>query len=82
VPVVRRTGGLVDTIIDNTEHPDLGTGFVFKNYNGQDFEQCIRRAMGYYYDKEAFSELIGRGMHTRFSWSDSAKKYLVAYKDL
>jgi len=82
VPIVRKTGGLVDTIIDYTAHPEEGTGFVFKNYNGQDFEQCIRRAMDCYYNKEAFSELVGRGMRTRFSWSDSAKKYLVAYKGL
>ena len=82
VPIVRKTGGLVDTIIDCTDHPDEGTGFVFRNYNGQDFEQCIRRAMGYYYDKDAFAAIIGRGMRTRFSWADSAKKYLVAYKGI
>lgn len=82
VPIVRKTGGLVDTIIDYTENPSEGTGFVFKNYNGQDFEKCVRRAMSYYYDREAFSALVGRGMHTRFSWADAAKKYLVAYADI
>lgn len=79
VPVVRKTGGLVDTIVDYTEDPQKGTGFSFKNYNGQDFEACIRRAMGYYNDRESFNNLIERGMRTRFSWSDSAKKYLEAY---
>lgn len=82
VPIVRKTGGLVDTIRDYTENPDNGTGFVFKNYNGQDFEQCIRRAMGYYYDREAFENLRGRGMRERFSWAASADKYLAAYETL
>lgn len=82
VPVVRKTGGLVDTIVDYTDNPDTGTGFVFKNYNGQDFEQCIRRAMSYYYDREKFDNLIERGMRTRFSWAASAKKYMKAYANM
>lgn len=82
VPIVRMTGGLVDTIIDETDNPDEGTGFVFKNYNGQDFEQCIRRAMATYNDREAFTALVGRGMHKRFSWNEAADKYLAAYAEV
>ncbi len=82
VPIVRKTGGLVDTIKDYTENPEQGTGFVFKNYNGQDFEQCIRRALSYYDDKESFEALRGRGMEERFSWSISAKKYIEAYSNV
>lgn len=82
VPIVRKTGGLVDTIKDYTENPENGTGFVFKNYNGQDFEQCIHRALGYYADQEAFENLRGRGMRERFSWASSAEKYLTAYQSI
>lgn len=82
VPIVRKTGGLVDTIIDITKDPDKGTGFIFEHYNDQEFEQCIRRAIKYFEDKEAWQELIERGMKKRFSWEDSAKYYIEAYKEL
>jgi len=82
VPIVRKTGGLVDTIIDAQAYPYEGTGFMFKNYNGQDFEKAIRFAMKVYEDREGFKELVARGMSQRFSWNESAKKYLVAYGEL
>lgn len=82
VPIVRKTGGLVDTIIDTQEYPYDGTGFMFKNYNGQDFEQVIRQAMDVYKDREGFKELVARGMHQRFSWRESAEKYLAAYSEV
>ena len=82
VPIVRRTGGLVDTIVDYTDNPENGTGFSFKNYNGQDFEACIRRALSYYSNREDFENLVERGMRTRFSWSSSAEKYLTAYNEI
>lgn len=82
VPIVRRTGGLVDTIDDITENPETGTGFVFKNYNGQDFELCIRRAIGFYNDKEKWNALVERGMNRRFSWGESAMKYIDSYNEI
>lgn len=83
VPIVRKTGGLVDTIIDAIQYPYDGTGFAFKNYNGQDFVKAIRVAVEVFNnDQEGFKELQARGMNKRFSWNESAKKYIVAYEDM
>lgn len=82
VPIVRKTGGLVDTIDDLTEDPKNGTGFVFKNYNGQDFELSIRRAIGVFHDKEKWESLVERGMKKRFSWADAADEYIKAYNEI
>ena len=82
VPIVRKTGGLVDTIVDYTENPEEGTGFIFKNYNGQDFELSIRRAISYFYNKDAWELLVERGMNKRFSWENSASHYIESYNAL
>jgi starch synthase len=82
VPIVRKTGGLVDTIVDYTEKPEEGTGFIFKNYNGQDFELSIRRAISYFYNKDTWELLVERGMNKRFSWENSASHYIESYNDL
>ncbi|PKM54048.1 MAG: starch synthase [Firmicutes bacterium HGW-Firmicutes-5] len=82
VPIVRKTGGLVDTIVDYTDNPEEGTGFIFKNYNGQDFELSIRRAISYFYNKDTWELLVERGMNKRFSWENSASHYIESYNDL
>lgn len=79
VPIVRKTGGLVDTISNYFDDQEVGTGFVFKNYNSQEFELCIRRAIAVFYNKEAWNKLIHRGMVSRFSWQESAKLYIEEY---
>lgn len=82
IPVVRKTGGLVDTIVDVVSEPSSGTGFMFKNYNGQEFEKVIRKAIDFYYDVPAREALIERSMNTRFSWAASASEYIEAYKSI
>ncbi len=82
VPIVRRTGGLGDTIADYDSDYDKSTGFLFKNYNNQEFLRAIRRAMEIYYIKDEWNGLIDRGMHSRFSWAKSAQEYVETYEDL
>jgi starch synthase len=82
VPVVRRTGGLGDTITDYDENYQESTGFVFKNYNNHEFVKAIRRGMEIFSIKSEWTELVRRGMETRFSWEKSAKEYIVHYEKL
>lgn len=82
VPVVRRTGGLGDTIIDYDEMRDTSTGFLFKNYNNQEFLKSVRRAIEVYYNRDEWLGLVERGMHSRFSWIKAADEYIEEYEKI
>jgi starch synthase len=82
-PVVRRTGGLADSVVDVTEHPQTGTGFVFGPATPEALREACRRAMeargrG---RSAAWQEMIRRGMELDFSWeSGPVPRYLDAYR--
>lgn len=80
VPIVRRTGGLGDTITDYDEQHDQSTGFLFKNYNNQEFLKSIYRAIDVFYKRDEWNQLIYRGMESRFSWIKSAEEYIEQYQ--
>ncbi len=78
VPIVRKTGGLADTVIDYTEDPKKGRGFVFEE--PKDFIPAVKRALNLF-QKDAFHwlELQKRIMTLDFSWDASAKEYITLY---
>jgi len=78
-PVVRKTGGLADTVIDASEFPNRGTGFVFDKYKPQAFLNAIKRAISAYMDRKRWREIVLRGMKIDYSWNTSARKYLELY---
>ena len=74
VPVVRATGGLVDTVTDEE------TGFVFEDYTAAALEQALRRAVdAYWQNQSAWRQLVEAGMRQDWSWAASARHYLEAY---
>jgi len=75
VPVVRATGGLDDTI-------DEDTGFKFRDYTGSALLQAVRSAVGAYRDRDAWVSMMRRGMRKDFSWSAAAGEYLALYRRL
>jgi starch synthase len=81
IPIVRRTGGLADSIIDIESSPDeLGVGFVFDNYDGQELLQKIIKAVDFYKNENRRLTIIKRGMRKDFSWAVSAQKYEQLYQ--
>ncbi len=80
VPVVRRTGGLADTVIDADEFPDRGTGFLFDDPTPQALLSCIERALEAFRDKKRWEKIMLRGMRQDFSWEASARKYIELYE--
>jgi len=80
VPIVRKTGGLADTIENYDPKTSEGTGFVFKNYEASELLNTIKRALRVYEDKNAWVKLIKNGMKKDFSWEASAKKYVDIYQ--
>mgnify|MGYP000004551505 CR=1 FL=1 len=80
VPVVRRTGGLRDTVIDFGEAG--GYGICFNNASIDDIVYSINRATELYEDKEKLKEVRERMMKVNSSWESSAKKYIELYESI
>lgn len=80
VPIVRKTGGLADTVKDYHEFDEKGNGFTFKDATSYALYSTIERAITMYADKKVWSEIMQRGMSEDFSWKHSAKEYMVLYK--
>ena len=80
IPVVRRTGGLADTVADLS--PDLakGRGFVFDAYEPAALAEALVRGVKAYQQREAWRNLQARLMGLDFSWGASARKYLALYQ--
>jgi starch synthase len=75
VPVVRATGGLDDTI-------DEDTGFKFREYTGSALLAVVREALTAYSDQVGWVSMMRRGMQRDFSWSAAAGEYLDLYREL
>jgi len=83
VPIVRKTGGLNDTIIDIEEDPENGYGFSFKEYKPETLLKSIIKAVDLYKNNKAlWLKIIKRGMKKDFSWNNSAKLYIDLYKNI
>ncbi|MBM3301923.1 MAG: glycogen synthase, partial [Deltaproteobacteria bacterium] len=80
VPIVRATGGLVDTVEEFDPEHDSGTGFRFVEPEPSALEKTILRAVAVYREQpDAWKRLMVRGMLKDFSWKRSAEKYLELY---
>ncbi len=82
-PVVRRTGGLADSIVDATpENVHLGraNGFVFDDYSPEALAATIGRAVAAYRDPGLWHLLQQAGMRADFSWDRVAGRYLELYE--
>ena len=82
LPIVRRTGGLKDSIIPFNQYTLTGNGFGFDNYDAKDMAHVIDLALKVYKDKKTWKTLVKRGMEEDFSWEQSALKYINLYKKL
>jgi starch synthase len=80
VPIVRRTGGLADTVEDYHPRSGRGTGFVFDEYSSDALIRCLERAIAAYTNVDAWHRLMQAGMKQDFSWRNSAKEYESIYR--
>jgi starch synthase len=80
VPVVRKTGGLADTVADYNPKTGSGTGFLFEEYSAPALVDGLRRAVEVYQDGKRWKRLMQNGMKQDFSWERSAKEYVKVYR--
>ncbi|MHB8376278.1 MAG: glycogen synthase [Dehalococcoidia bacterium] len=79
VPLVRRTGGLADTVEDAGATLRTGTGFVFDDASADALRRCAERAIDAYADAAGWRAMQERGMRQDWSWDRAAGKYLDLY---
>jgi starch synthase len=82
IPMVRRTGGLVDTVSFHDPIQEKGTGFSFDRYEPLDLFTCMIRTWESFRYKQDWQKLQQRAMTQDFSWYKSAWEYLKIYKQI
>ncbi len=80
LPLVRKTGGLADTVKNFSPRTGSGNGFVFTDYSTGALMKAVRAALAAYEDKKAWNGLVKRGMSEDNSWDQSAREYIKLYK--
>jgi starch synthase len=84
-PVVRRTGGLADSVVDTTTESlanDTANGFVFDVAEPALLLNTIHRAIASYRDKKQWQQIQKNGMACDLGWDHSARTYLDVYRSL
>ncbi|MFA5359947.1 MAG: glycogen/starch synthase [Patescibacteria group bacterium] len=80
IPVVRKVGGLYDTVTNFNPKTNRGTGFNFTNFDKYSLFATVIRALENYQHENIWQELIIRAMTESNSWEIPAKKYIALYK--
>lgn len=79
VPVVRRTGGLADTVFDQRDGVREPNGFTFEDATADAFWDAICRARTAYGDRKAWNKMVKTCMTADYSWEYSAGEYEALY---
>ena len=82
IPVVRETGGLLDTIQNYNKETGIGNGFTFNNFNSYSLFDCIKRALICYENKEMLETIRNNIKKYDFSWDNSAGEYIELYQSI
>ncbi|MBX2865124.1 MAG: glycogen synthase GlgA [Leptolyngbyaceae cyanobacterium MAG.088] len=82
IPIVRRTGGLVDTVSHHDPVNSAGTGYCFDRYEPLDLFTCMVRAWEGFQYKPFWEKLQQRAMAENFSWENSAIEYIKLYSEI
>jgi starch synthase len=80
VPVVRATGGLVDTVEPWDASSGRGTGFRFDMPDGTGLMWALDQALSAWRDRDTWPTLVRNGMSRDFSWERSAEAYVDVYR--
>ena len=79
VPVVRGTGGLLETVSPVADGPARGDGFVFEEFEPRALVECLAEALEAFGHPRAWRRIMAAGFGKDFSWGPSASKYMTLY---
>jgi starch synthase len=80
IHVVRRTGGLADTVEEYNPDTSCGTGFCFEDESPMALMSAVRKALQVYSQKQNWKKLVLNAMEADFSWANSAREYVSLYR--
>ncbi len=80
VPIVRRTGGLADTVEQWSPSRQTGTGIVFDAYTKSAVHWALEAAQALYANPQAFGKIRQNGMAMDFSWATQVREYEMLYQ--
>jgi len=80
VPVVRRTGGLDDTVTDVQDQAETANGIKFSEYSAHALSKAIRKALALYAEPELLERFRLNGMAADFSWDRTVAEYQRVYQ--
>lgn len=81
-PIVRRTGGLADSVQMWDPSTRQGTGIVFNDFDVPAVEWAIHTALDFFKDEEGWVQLMRNGMAQDFSWDRQTGEYVQLYREL
>jgi starch synthase len=85
LPLVRRVGGLADTVVDATAvtlAENSATGFAFDDESPQALVSAIGRAAALFRERAVWLRMMRQGMAQDFSWDAAARQYVAVYREL
>ncbi len=80
VPIVRKTGGLADTVSQFDPNTGNGTGFVFEHFTADGLRWATHFALDVFSSPKHWNKVVVNGMQQDFSWTAQAQQYLELYK--
>lgn len=80
IPVVRKTGGLADTVFDGRDGFREPNGFTFDEYTPKAFWGAVARALEAYGERKSWDRMVRSGMNSDYSWEHSAGEYEALYE--
>lgn len=83
VPIVRKTGGLADTIFQYSTETKDGNGFLFETYDGNGLIWALDQALAVYNQgKDEWQHVVKNAMASNYSWESSAREYIKLYESM
>jgi starch synthase len=82
IPIVRRTGGLADSVLHFDPATGVGTGIVFNDFDAPGMNWAIDTALQWYADATLWERLVQNAMRQDFSWETQANEYLKLFAEL
>jgi starch synthase len=82
VPIVRRTGGLADSVQQWNPATRQGTGVVFNDYDPPAVRWALHAALDLFKDRDGWLQMMRNGMAQDFSWDSQSREYVKLYQRL